>query len=77
MQGGLDYTQSGFYLGTWGSNVETSRTRRATWRSTVRWLPSAASATISTFDVGSIQYWYPGESRPRTTTELKAALGWK
>lgn len=94
LQGGLDYSHSsGFYLGTWGSNVS--------------WLTDSPAATGYTsssleldfyggfkgtfgksdfgFDVGLLQYYYPGThntiANPGTfkanTLELYGALTWK
>lgn len=94
LQGGFDYSHSsGFYLGTWGSNVS--------------WLTDSPAATGYTsssleldfyggfkgtfgksdfgFDVGLLQYYYPGThnaiANPGTvkanTLELYGALTWK
>ena len=86
IQGGLDYAHSsGFYLGTWGSNVG--------WIEDYQLYDSGnleldlyggfrgnIGASDFTFDVGAIQYFYPGERAGAVdadTTELYAALGWK
>lgn len=87
IQGGLDYSHSsGFYLGTWGSNVG--------WLEDFQGYDSGnveidvyggfrgdIGKTGLTFDVGAIQYIYPGD-RPSgitkaDTTEIYGALGWK
>lgn len=86
VQGGLDYSHSsGFYLGAWGSNVG--------WLEDFQGYDSGnvevdvyggfrgGFAGDFTFDVGAIQYIYPGD-RPAgitkaDTTEVYGALGWK
>lgn len=87
VQGGLDYSHSsGFYLGTWGSNVG--------WLEDFQGYDSGnveidvyggfrgdIGKTGLTFDVGAIQYMYPGD-RPSgitkaDTTEVYLGLGWK
>lgn len=86
IQGGLDYSHSsGFYLGTWGSNVG--------WIEDFQGYDSGnmeidlyggfrggIGHSDFTFDVGAIQYWYPGKRAGAVdadTTELYGALGWK
>lgn len=85
IQGGLDYSHaSGFYLGTWASNVS--------WLEDFQGYQSGSmeidvyggfrgdiGKTGLTFDVGAIQYMYPGKRAGATkadTSELYAALGW-
>ncbi|MEO8738626.1 MAG: TorF family putative porin [Casimicrobiaceae bacterium] len=86
-QGGIDLThESGFYLGTWGSNIS--------------WLSDAGACNHGCslewdfyggwrhtwnedwgLDVGALQYWYPGSYNPGfsnpNTTELYIAGSWK
>ena len=87
IQGGLDYTHStGFYLGTWASNVG--------WIEDFQGYDSGnmeidlyggyrgnIGQSDFTFDVGAIQYWYPGDKpagvTDADTTEVYGALGWK
>jgi len=86
IQGGLDYShKSGLYVGTWGSNVG--------WIEDFQGYESGnmeidlyggyrggIGETGLTFDVGAIQYMYPGEKAGAVdadTSELYAALGWK
>jgi uncharacterized protein (TIGR02001 family) len=92
IQGGVDYAHpSGFYLGTWASNVS--------WISTVAGTPPAAfkdnnsmeidfyggyRATLAEdfgLDVGVITYYYPGNqvsgSNDPDTTELYLGGSWK
>jgi uncharacterized protein (TIGR02001 family) len=87
IQGGLDYTHSsGFYLGTWASNVG--------WIEDFQGYDSGnmeidlyggfrgnIGKSDFTFDVGAIQYWYPGDKpagvTDADTTEIYGALGWK
>jgi uncharacterized protein (TIGR02001 family) len=87
IQGGFDYGHSsGLYLGTWASNVG--------WIEDFQGYDSGnmeidlyggfrgnIGATDFTYDVGAIQYWYPGD-RPSgvtnaDTTEIYGAAGWK
>jgi uncharacterized protein (TIGR02001 family) len=88
LQGGMDYSHaSGFYVGTWGSNVS--------------WLRDGGSYTAGGsleldiyggfkgsigksdfgYDVGLLYYWYPGDVVPglwkADTLEVYGALSWK
>src|SRR5688572_798927 len=88
IQGGFDYAHSsGFYAGTWASNIS--------------WLRDGGSymaggsgefdfyggykATFGksdfSYDLGALYYWYPGDATPgfvkANTLELYAGLGWK
>lgn len=87
IQGGLDYSHSsGFYLGTWGSNVGwiedfqgyTSGNMEIDVYGGFR---GEIPGTELSYDLGAIQYMYPGNKPADTTdadtTELYAALGWK
>ena len=86
IQGGFDYAHaSGFYVGTWGSNIS--------------WLSDLGLYTRSSleldvyggykgsfggdfgYDVGGIYYYYPGKKLSKTnsadTFEIYGALSWK
>jgi uncharacterized protein (TIGR02001 family) len=85
IQGGLDYSHaSGFYLGTWASNVGWLEDFQGYDRGNVEidvygGYRGDIGSTGLTFDVGAIQYMYPGDRNGATkadTTELYAALGW-
>jgi len=87
IQGGFDYAHtSGFYVGTWASNVG--------WvtRDDVKYKDNnslemdfyggykGAFADDFTYDVGAIKYYYPGTGTGNVTpdsTEVYAAIGWK
>ena len=87
LQGGFDYAHaSGFYLGTWGSNIS--------WLKDGGQYASGGSLELDfyggykgsfasdfTFDLGLLQYWYPGDTTPSgakgDTLEMYAGLGWK
>ena len=86
VQGGLDLAhKSGFYVGTWASNVSWLSDGNPDVSASVEWdfyggykwsLPSDFVA-----DFGVLYYWYPGTypegyTKPNTT-ELYAALNWK
>lgn len=87
IQGGLDYTHaSGFYLGTWGSNVGWLEDFQGYQSGNVEidlygGFRGDIGSTGLTFDVGAIQYMYPGDKvaavNDADTTEVYAALGWK
>lgn len=87
LQGGLDYSHaSGFYLGTWASNVGWLKDYQGYTKGNVEvdvygGFRGGIGQTGLTFDVGAIQYIYPGD-RPAAitradTSEVYAALGWK
>lgn len=86
LQGGFDYSHaSGVYVGVWGSNISWLRDNGS--------YKSGGSAEIDiyggykgaagdfTYDVGVLQYWYPGSEAAgfvkADTTELYVAGGWK
>lgn len=94
IQGGLDYSHSsGFYLGTWGSNVGWIEDFQRYDSGNVEidvygGFRGDIGSTGLTFDVGAIQYIYPGKNTPNgspagdglpdgDTTEVYGALGWK
>jgi uncharacterized protein (TIGR02001 family) len=88
IQGGFDYSHaSGFYAGTWASNVS--------WLQDSRAYMSGGSGEFDfyggykgtfgksdfTYDLGALYYYYPGDTAPgfvkADTLELYAGLGWK
>ncbi|MHB1052204.1 MAG: TorF family putative porin [Thiobacillus sp.] len=86
IQGGLDYSHSsGFYLGTWGSNVGWIEDYQGYDSGNVEidvygGFRGGIGKTDLTYDLGAIQYLYPGKKAGAVdadTTELYAALGWK
>jgi len=87
IQGGLDYSHaSGFYLGTWASNVGWLEDFQGYQSGNVEidlygGFRGDIGKTGLTFDVGAIQYMYPGDKvavvNDADTTEVYAALGWK
>ncbi|OYX33148.1 MAG: hypothetical protein B7Z03_00660 [Hydrogenophilales bacterium 32-62-9] len=86
LQGGLDYTHSsGFYLGTWGSNVGWIEDYQGYDSGNVEidlygGYRGGIGETGLTFDVGAIQYMYPGKQGAAVeadTTEIYGAMGWK
>ena len=87
LQGGFDYAHSsGFYLGTWGSNVSWLEDFGAYNRSSLEWdFYGGYKANIGSsdffYDLGTIYYYYPGSRNPGVVSadswELYAALGWK
>jgi uncharacterized protein (TIGR02001 family) len=87
IQGGLDYAHSsGFYLGTWASNVGWIEDFQGYDTGNIEidlygGFRGNIGKTDFTFDVGAIQYFYPGDKPAGVpdadTTELYAAVGWK
>ncbi len=87
VQGGFDYTHpSGFYLGTWASNISWLEDFGAYQRSSLEWdFYGGYKANFPDsdwfYDLGTLFYWYPGTRNPgyynANTWELYAAIGWK
>jgi uncharacterized protein (TIGR02001 family) len=87
IQGGFDYTHSsGFYLGTWASNVGWIEDFQGYDKGNMEidlygGFRGGIGQTGLTFDVGAIQYFYPGDKQSNVpdadTTEIYGALGWK
>ena len=74
IQGGFDYAHaSGFYLGTWGSNVEFGD---ANMEWDVYGGYSGKIAGDLGYNVGLLQYFYPGLS-DADTLEVYAGVTWK
>jgi len=91
LQGGFDYAHSsGFYAGTWGSNIS--------WLSDSNAYSSGGSLELDfygglkgsivgdlTYDIGTLYYYYPGSAnKPANALNIRAdtwevygALGWK
>jgi uncharacterized protein (TIGR02001 family) len=93
LQGGFDYAhKSGFYAGTWASNIswlhDSGAYRRGgslEWDFYGGWKPTWGDFT---FDIGTLYYWYPGDaafsppgapaSNPKADTwEVYGGVGWK
>jgi len=91
LQGGLDYSHSsGFYLGTWGSNISWLRDGSPTpaYRSGgsleldfYGGVKGNIGSSDFTFDLGALYYWYPGDANAgfvkADNFELYGALGYK
>ncbi|MCK6389847.1 MAG: TorF family putative porin [Azonexus sp.] len=87
IQGGFDYSHSsGLYAGTWASNVNwVSRPDYSAKNgNSMEWDFYAGFrggfADDFTYDVGAIQYYYPGDKNGNPTadsTEVYLGLGWK
>lgn len=83
LQGGIEYAHdSGFYIGTWGSNVSWLSDAGGGISSSLEldgYLGYRGSAGDSfAYDVGVLQYWYPGDYpsgfNSADTTELYAGF---
>lgn len=86
LQGGFDYAHaSGLYAGTWASNVAWVADTGMKTSSSLEWDFYAgykgAFAGDFTYDVGVLQYYYPGDVVPGAantdSTEVYGAIGWK
>jgi uncharacterized protein (TIGR02001 family) len=91
IQGGLDYSHSsGFYLGTWGSNVgwieDFQGYGSGNMEVDVYGGYRGGFGDDISYDLGAIQYMYPGDKYNNITTttavtgdttELYASVGWK
>lgn len=73
VQGGLDYTNGGFYVGTWASNVDFGSD--ADIEVDLYGGYRGAITESLSFDVGVIGYVYPGED-DLNFLEVKAGLGY-
>jgi uncharacterized protein (TIGR02001 family) len=88
VQGGFDYTHpSGFYVGTWASNISWLEDFGAYNRSSLEWdfyggyKNTFPGSEDWNYDVGTLYYYYPGKKNPgfysANTWELYGAIGWK
>jgi uncharacterized protein (TIGR02001 family) len=88
VQGGFDYAHSsGFYLGTWASNISWLEDFGAYNRSSLEWdfyggyKNSFPGSEDWTYDVGLLYYYYPGKRNPGVnnadTFEMYGAIAWK
>ncbi len=92
LQGGFDYAHSsGLYAGTWASNVAWVRDGGFKSASSLEWdFYAGYKGSIAddlSFDVGVLQYYYPGDGLTNATTgtgmpntdstEVYAAVTWK
>jgi uncharacterized protein (TIGR02001 family) len=87
IQGGFDYAHaSGFYAGTWASNVSWLEDFGAYTRSSMEWdFYGGYKANFGDsdffYDVGTLYYYYPGNRNPgivsANTWEIYGAIGWK
>jgi uncharacterized protein (TIGR02001 family) len=87
-QGGFDYShESGFYVGTWASNISWLRDFNS-YKSggSLEWdIYGGYKGTFGKsdfgYDVGLLYYWYPGDvasgGTKADTTEVYGALSWK
>lgn len=88
VQGGFDYAHSsGFYAGTWASNISWLEDFGAYNRSSLEWdlyggyKNNFPGQDDWNYDVGLYYYYYPGHKNPNAssanTLELYGAVGWK
>ncbi len=74
VQGGIDLGYKGFYLGTWGSNVEFGDTANNLEADLYGGYRNEISGIA--FDIGYIYYAYPNESDAFNFDELYVGLGY-
>jgi uncharacterized protein (TIGR02001 family) len=87
VQGGFDLGHSsGFYAGTWASNISWLEDFGAYSRSSIEWdfyggFKQNFGDSDWFWDVGTLYYYYPGSKNPGVfsadTWELYGAIGWK
>ena len=88
VQGGFDYAHSsGFYLGTWGSNISWLEDFGLYTRSSLEWdfyggyKNAFPGQEDWTYDIGTLYYYYPGSRNPGVTNantwEIYGAVAWK
>jgi uncharacterized protein (TIGR02001 family) len=87
VQGGFDYAHaSGFYAGTWASNISWLEDFGAYSRSSLEWdfyagFKAPIGGSDFFYDVGGLYYYYPGKRFAgvvnANTFELYGAIGWK
>lgn len=84
LQGGFDYAHSsGFYIGTWASNVGwvDDVAKKNNSMEIDLYLGYAGEAGPISYDVGAIRYFYPGSSLSGVatpdSTEVYVAFGWE
>jgi uncharacterized protein (TIGR02001 family) len=88
VQGGFDYAHaSGFYLGTWGSNISWLQDFGAYSRQSLEWdfyggyKNNFPGSEDWSYDVGTLYYYYPGKRLPGVinadTWEAYGAINWK
>ncbi len=69
IQGGFDYAAGGFYIGNWNSSIGFANGTESDI-----YLGYSGEVEGFSYDVGLLQYMYPGESE-LNTTELYASVG--
>lgn len=88
VQGGFDVAHSsGFYLGTWGSNISWLEDFGAYSRSSLEWdfyggyKANFPGSEDWGYDVGTLYYYYPGSRNPGVVNadswEIYGAINWK
>lgn len=88
LQGGFDYAHSsGFYLGTWASNISWLEDFGLYTRSSLEWdfyggyKANFPGSEDWGYDIGTLYYYYPGSRNPGVvnadTWEIYGAINWK
>ncbi len=78
IQGGFDYAHaSGFYLGTWASNVDGGLYPGASLELDLYGGYSGKISEDLSYNVGLLKYYYPGNSIDADTLEAYAGATWK
>lgn len=78
IQGGFDYAHSsGFYLGTWASNVDSNFVTDANIEMDFYGGYSGSISDDLSYNVGLLQYYYPDNTIDADTLEAYAGATWK
>jgi uncharacterized protein (TIGR02001 family) len=70
VQGGFDYASGGFYVGNWNSSVGFLDGTEMDF-----YVGYSGEVETFTYDVGLLQYYYPGTDSSANTTELYGSVG--
>ncbi|MCG7551400.1 TorF family putative porin [Pseudoalteromonas sp. Of7M-16] len=77
VSGGLDYSNdSGFYLGTWASNVDFGETSSTSYELDF-YLGFSGEIKALSYDIGYIHYAYPDAAGDIDFGEVYTSLGWR
>ncbi|KZN50392.1 TorF family putative porin [Pseudoalteromonas luteoviolacea] len=77
VSGGIDYSHdSGFYIGTWASNVDFGDTSSTSYELDF-YLGFSGEVKALSYDVGYIHYAYPDAAGDIDFGEVYGALGWR
>lgn len=76
LQGGVDWSTSGFYAGVWASNVDFGSGNDADYELDWYFGGEATTASGWTIGAGFIQYYYPGSDDADRMDEASISIGY-